>query len=522
MSKITKYLNQLIIGNVFDSSEIVEKYSTDRSALKITPKIVAIPENTQDLQKILKFFHQLTRDIRVPIAVRGSGLDEVGADLSNGVVISTEKLNHLQEIDSRERLVRVQAGITLKELNTALKVSGLTIPVKAHENDTIGSLIANCPTDGYAAKYGGIVRYVERAEIILANGECVQTERLKFKTIKRRYKSKSLTGDIYHELIHIAENQPELIEKIRQNNIDAAGYPTISYAIKKNTIDLLPLMFSSEGTLGVISEVILHAEVLKPAPVRMIATFSSLKATLNVLAHAATMKPLELNLVDLRTLKAAEAAGKNLGKVTKSLKTGFSVCVSFDEKPRQAMRKFRECIKHVPKTSSYILENNENTKLFEDFENAITDYLNLPGDTEHLPLLSNFYIPAVNLASFLKDLSILEQKLRVELPLIGSFSASNYQIRPAIKMNAEKADQKIYALLKAGELIINRNGGSLTGGSPEGRIKAVIVNPEYDADVKALYQSIKTAFDPKNILNPDAKLGADLRNVVKHLRTTKK
>ena len=89
-------------------------------------------------------------------------------------------------------------------------------------------------------------------------------------------------------------------------------------------------------------------------------------------------------------------------------------------------------------------------------------------------------------------------------------------------MNAEKADQKIYALLKAGELIINRNGGSLTGGSPEGRIKAVIVNPEYDADVKALYQSIKTVFDPKNILNPDAKLGADLKNVVKHLRTTKK
>jgi FAD/FMN-containing dehydrogenase len=146
----------------------------------------------------------------------------------------------------------------------------------------------------------------------------------------------------------------------------------------------------------------------------------------------------------------------------------------------------------------------------------------LPGDTEHLPLLSNFYIPAVNLASFLKDLSVLEQKLRVELPLIGSFSASNYQIRPAIKMNAEKADQKIYALLKAGELIINRNGGSLTGGSPEGRIKAVIVNPEYDADVKALYQNIKTVFDPKNILNPDAKLGADLKNVVRHLRTTKK
>ena len=44
MGKIAKYLNQLIVGNVFDAPEILEAYATYRSALKIKPKFVAFPE----------------------------------------------------------------------------------------------------------------------------------------------------------------------------------------------------------------------------------------------------------------------------------------------------------------------------------------------------------------------------------------------------------------------------------------------------------------------------------------------
>ena len=124
MSKITKYLNQLITGNAFDAPEILEAYSTDQSALKVNPRLVVLPESTADLQKLMRFFDQLAgKDVRVPVAIRGSGLDEMGADLSTGVVISTEKLNRLEEIDKRERLVRVQAGITLKEQAGEVKVS---------------------------------------------------------------------------------------------------------------------------------------------------------------------------------------------------------------------------------------------------------------------------------------------------------------------------------------------------------------------------------------------------------------
>ena len=202
MGKIAKYLNQLTVGNVFDNPEVLEKYSTDQSALKIKPKFVAFPESTDDIRKLMKFFNQLsTKDINVTITPRGSGTSEGGESLSSGIIISTEKLNKLLEIDTRERLVRVQSGITLKELNTALSVSGLTIPVEGRDEETIGGLISNMPADGAMGKYGGIMNFVERIEVVLTNGECLQTERLKRYAVAKAAAEKSFEGNIYQNTL---------------------------------------------------------------------------------------------------------------------------------------------------------------------------------------------------------------------------------------------------------------------------------------------------------------------------------
>ncbi len=520
MSRITKYLNQLITGNAFDSSEILEAYSTDQSALKINPKLVALPESTADIQKLMKFFDQLTKkDVRVPVAVRGSGLDEMGADLSTGAVISTEKLNRLEEIDKRDRLVRVQAGITLKELNTALLVSGMTIPIKASQNETIGSLIANCPVDDFAAKYGGIKKYIERIEIILPNGECVQTGRRSVRGFKKS--DKSLEASIYQKLGELAEKNPELIQKIANKKHDQAGYPGIAYAFKKGSLDLLPLLFGSEGTIGIISEVILHAELLPPKPVRLVTTFNSLKSTLNYLVDVAKLDPLELNVYDLRILKTAEERGKNLSKITRKLQSGYVVFASFNDGGIKVGKKVRHCIKNIPSTSSYLLENDDNAAILDEFESSIDNFLSSSNNGERVPLLSNFTLPAGNLIAFLKDLDLLEQKIRLDLPLFGSFINSNYSIRPSLRISEPNLEQRVAILLKTGDILISTHGGALAGGYPEGRVKSIITNETMDKDEKALYKEIKEIFDPNNILGPDAKLGTDKAFTLKHLRTTK-
>ena len=519
MGKIARYLNQLTIGNVFDTPDVLEAYSTDRSILKIKPKIVALPESTDDIRKLMRFCYQLAgKGIKIPVTVRGSGLDEMGADLGNGLIISMEKLNKLMESDKRERLVRVQAGITLKELNTALSLNGLTIPIGGHENDTIGGLISNCPTDSFAGKYYGIMNYVDRMEVVLPNGEIFQTNRLNKSAIKKRANDKSLESSIYNKVFQASQKNSKLIKKIAEKNMGSYGYPAIIQAYNKNTLDLMPLFFGAQGTLGVITEVILRAVPTIVKTQRVVATFEDYEMAAKFLEMANSLKPRELDIYDIRIIKTAEEAGKRLGEITSKMESGFVVFAKYDQHTKTALKKLSSIKKALPKTSQLIIDSPKTKVALDEFENSLVSFLNQARSGERVPLLTDFYLPTNNIKNFLNDLTILEKSLKMELALFGSYSSGNYHIRPKFNLEDEDFGKKVVTFLRTGSFVIGRQGGSLTGGSPEGRVKAMITNTSMPEDEKKLYDEIKRAFDRYDIMNPDIKLGADAKFNLRHLR----
>lgn len=520
-SKIVRYLNQLTVGNVFDAPEILEAYSTDCSVLKVKPKIVALPESTDDVRKLMKFCYQLAiKNITIPIAVRGSGLDEMGADLTNGLVISTEKLNRLLESDKRERLVRVQAGITLKELNTALSVNGLTIPISGHEMETIGGLISNCPSDNFAGKYGGIMNYVERIEVVLANGDVLQTTRLGKRAVERMAREKSFESEIYRKITKVVKENEAVIREIRKNNTGSAGYPTIALASRKKTLDLMPLFFGAEGTLGIITEVILRAVPIEKSTQRVVATFENFVMAQKFLDFVNSLKPKELNLYDMQIIKSAEAAGKKLGTLTQNLEQGFVVYAKFDTNARGSLKKIAGVRKVLPKTTRLLLESPKTLPAINEFENSLVSFLNHSRTGERVPLMTDFYLPARNLGRFIDDLKILENSLKLDLAIFGSYATSNYSLRPKFKINEPDFAKKAVTFLKTGAYIVNRQGGSMTGGSPEGRVKAIVTNEGFSEAEKNLYLTIKQIFDRYEILNAQAKLGTNTRFTLTHFRNT--
>ncbi|MBP5647746.1 FAD-binding oxidoreductase [Candidatus Saccharibacteria bacterium] len=520
MGKIAKYLNQLTVGNVFDTPEILEEYSTDRSVLKIKPKFVAFPESTDDIRKLMRFFNQLAvKDIKVAVTARGSGMDKGGADLTNGVVISTEKLNRLLEIDSRERLVRVQSGITLRELNTALSVSGLQIPIDGHDEETIGGLISKNTKGDCAGKYGGIYAYVERIEVVLANGECLQTERFKKYALAKRAAEKSFEGEIYRKISKLLKENKELIEKIGKDHKDMAGYPMIAKAPKRETLDLMPLFFGAEGTLGIISEVILRAIPLKKRPERVVATFKEIDQAIQYAEAIEPLKPRKMNLFDLRIIMEAREAGKNLDGVIRKLEDGFVVFANFDERPNINLKKIMNMRSKFPRSSKFIFESVNDRPTLNEFENSLTNYLAHVKNGERVPILTDFYLPRQNIKNFLEDLQVLEKKLDLELELFGSLSSSIYSLRPKFKLDDKEFNKKATMFLRAGAFIINRQGGELAGGAPEGRLKAVVTNANMLEPEKIFYGKIKEIFDRNEILNPDIKLGAHSKFTRTHFRT---
>lgn len=521
MGKIAKYLNQLTVGNVFDNPEVLEAYSTDRSALKIKPKFVAFPESTDDIRKLMKFFNQLAaKDIRVAVTARGTGRDMGGAALSNGIIVSTEKLNKLLEIDPRERLVRVQAGITLKELNTALSVSGLTVPIEGHDQATIGGLISNCPVDECSTKYGGIRNFIERIEVVLADGECLQTNRLKKYAVAKKATEKTTEGTLYRKVSKVLHGKKELLYELEDINKGLAGYPLVTKVLKKETMDLMPLFFGAQGTLGIISEVILRAVPLKDRPTRVLATFREISSAVRFMKEVQLLNPERLNLYDLKIVMAAKDTGKNLDGIIRKLEDGYVVFASFVERGNNRLKKIENIKKKFPRTTKFIFESPENRNTLNEFENSLINYLSYVKNSERVPILTNFYLPAYNVENFLKDLDILANKLELDLALYGSYITSIYNLRPKFNLEAEDFSKKATTFLRAGAFIVSRQGGELTGGTPEGRLKAVVTNEEMPEPYKDLYGEIKKIFDPNNILNPDVKLGASSRFTLTHFRST--
>lgn len=521
MGKIAKYLNQLIIGNVFDTPEILEKYATDRSVLRVKPKFVAFPESTDDIRKLMRFFDQLAmKDIKVAVTARGSGTSDTGACLTNGVVISTEKLNHLLEIDTRERLVRVQSGITLRELNTALSVSGLQIPTDGREEETVGGLISKNAVDGCSGKYGGIMNYVERIEVVLANGECLQTERLKKYALAKRAVEKIFEGEIYRKMAKIVKENAELIEKIDKENRSLAGYPMIGKVPRKETLDVMPLFFGAEGTLGIISEVILKAVPIRKRPERVIATFKEIDHAVKYAEAITSLRPRRLDLFDLKIIMEARESGKNLDGVIRKLEDGFVVFANFDERPAVAIKKLMNMHDKFPRTAKFIYESINNQPTLNEFENSLNNYLSYVKNGERVPILTDFYLPRENLAKFLDDLKVLEAKLDLKLEIYGSLATSIYNLRPKFNLEDEDFNKKVTMFLRAGAFIINRQGGELAGGTPEGRLKAVVTNTTMLEPEKNLYTELKEIFDKNGILNPDVKLGASSKFTLTHFRTT--
>ena len=519
MNKIAIYLNQHLVGNVFDKDSILEQYATDRSILSIKPRFVAMPKTSGDIKKILIFANQLAlKDYELPIAVRGNGFDKTGATLTPGMVISMKKMNHIREIDRHSRLIRVEAGVTLGQLNSALQLHGLTLPINAQPEETIGGLIANCKNDSYAVKYGGIIKCIERIEVLLPNGDFLQTLKLHPNGLKQKQALKTPEGAIYRNLTNILENYATDIEKLKNTSSDSSGYPAITCLKNNNVFDLTPIFLASQGTLGIITEVILRCTVLPPPPQKLLATFKSRRRALEFLDFALTLRPLETMLYDLRIFEKGEDFGKALKFITKNDEGKFLVSVSFNDKKRTTAKKIAACTEKISKKANLFVDDGKTPG--NNLSSAIVSYLNHPPSGERVAFLDDFYIPAPELPSFLDQLTELETEFKIDLPIFGSFATDNYNIRPAIELETTEGRQLMMQILKAVSSLISSCHGSFTGGSPEGRTKALVVNSNLDEQHQKLFDEIKKAFDPNRVLNPDIKLGADARSIVRYVRTS--
>lgn len=523
MSKLAKYLNRHIVGNVFDRPSILDDYDTDGSILEATPRLMALPENADDIRRLLRFVNQLARrEYQLPVTVRGTGLDKTGAAIGDGLMILTERLNQIEELDVRGRLVRVQAGVTLGELNAALGLHGLCLPIGYHPQVTIGGLIANCINDDYAERYGGIYHFVERAEVVLASGDMIQLAPCNSRVLENKMQASDAEGALYRRIKRLLDRHADTVVERSMRPFDTAGYANIIRVQQNHTTNLLPLMFASQGTLAIVTDVILRVAILPPARRSMIAVFPDERGLLRVLDFIKQLEPTTIKIYDMRVIADAGHNGSLPELLEQGPTEGWLLQVGFNYHKTKTAHKLQHCQEILSPGTFSVTEDDENSADFQEFERMLLNYLNDDSDKQHLPVLDDVYLPSYKLGEFIAGLKILEATLGIELPLYGSYATSNYQVRPEVDCATLDGRRLLLRFLQQYSALVEEHEGSITGGSPEGRVKAMVANNQMSSSERELYQEIKQAFDPYNILSPGVKLDAKPRQILKYLRTTEK
>jgi D-lactate dehydrogenase (cytochrome) len=357
------------------SPDEIQSYLVDASNLKGYCDAVYIPDNKDEICEILKEAN--AKKLNVTISGNGTGLSGARVPLG-GIVISTENLNKIIEINTKEMYAVVEPGVILSDLQTAVNKLNLLYPPDPTEtNCFIGGNIATNASGEKTFKYGPTRNYVMELEIILPNGELLNLQRERLKADGFQLQFKSDTGTEYNI---------ELPEFEMPKTKNASGY-----YCKKN-MDAIDLFIGSEGTLGIVTKIKLK---LIPLPENIISSVIFFNDELNALSFVkqarefsyASRKRILKNSIDALALEFFDERSLNfLRGDYQNIPPGAKAAIWFEQETNESNEEslLHEWMKLVSnhngdEESAWFAVSDSDKKKIKEFRHSISlkvaDYL---------------------------------------------------------------------------------------------------------------------------------------------------
>jgi len=523
MNKIATYLNQHLLGDVSGAKTLRKHFSTDASVLTITPEIVAFPRVTNDIRKIARFTWQLAEKGHVlGVTVRGGGGDETGGAIGKGVLVDTSPyLRNIITIAAKDRLVHVQPGVTFSTLNQTLKWQGLALAQVGADAATVGGAIAS----GDLGASGYVGDAIEKLEIVLANGDIIETGRLSKRELSKKLGEQTLEGEIYRRLEGLIEDNDAIISEIAADtHQDNTGYRRISAVKQKDgSFDLTPLFIGSQGTLGIISEVVLKADFYSQDKTCIALTTDSRELARDVADTISDLQPSTLTILDGDTFRTAVKQGAEFTALGDVSQLGAVVYIELNDfNDRVQANKLKRIRKYINKLAVGIIDSTTHSadefSVIKDVRHgaAVTS----ADDHAPIPLLNGASIPANRREEFETAFAELAKKHHTELSVEVAALTGTYTISSPLKLSTVSDKQKLFRLLTDYADLVLKSDGSLLGTGAEGRVKANAALALLSEGEQSLHEQIRTIFDPFGTLNPGVKQKADIRTIVAALRSS--
>lgn len=528
MNKVANYLQEHIVGEVLSSASVRKYFSTDGGVFEVTPSMVVYPKNVSDVRKVTRFSWQLSEKGHVlPVTARGRGSDQGGAAIGKGIVmVFPAHMNRLLELDTKQRLARVQPGMNYLAFQEAVKTHGLFLPPYPSSIDyaTLGGSIANNAAGEKTVKYGDTRKYVDGLEVVLADGELIQTTRLNKRDLNKKKGLTNFEGEIYRQLDGVISDNWDLIQQHAELpgvSKNSAGYALGQVKRKDGSFDLTPLFVGSQGTLGIMTEAIIRLETYQPKTTLMVICFEDLTEANAAVAELLKLEPSALEMVDKHLLETIGRISPNRlkGLIEPPYPEIVLLCEFDDEHKQGAKSKKAEKLLKDYRTSYKVSDDyEEQQKLWSIRHSAAALITYADDELKAVPIIEDGIVPRDRLQEFITGIYALFEKYHLEVALWGHAGDANLHMQPFLDLSKLGDRQKIFKIADDYYDLVLKLGGSTAGEHNDGRLRGLYLPKVYGEEMYQLFQDVKKIFDPYNMFNPGVKIDVNREELTKHLR----
>jgi glycolate oxidase len=425
-------------------------FASDATHLSYMPDAVALPETAEEISKILVLANQE----EFPVIPRGGGSGKSGGALPvrGGLVLSMDHFNRILLIDPNNLIAKVETGVITSVLQEEVEKLDLFYPPDPASIKicTIGGNVAENAGGLRAVKYGVTRDYVLGMSVVLPTGEIIKTG------------------------VETAKG--------------VVGY------------DLTRLLVGSEGTLAVITDVILRL-VPKPASTRtMMALFDTVSAAVETVSEITRHKIIP-TAVELMDRLCIDCVRSELG-MSLPPQCGALLLIEVDGDKALTKReaeKIREiCLQSGAMEFLAASRKREAEKLWEARRNVSAAVQKLRPDK----VSEDVVVPRSRMAELSSFLDALGHKYNLPIAAYGHAGDGNIHVNVLFDKNAPEENQKVDEVVRELFRKVLEAKGTISGEHGIGLTKAPYLDMEISRPAIELMARIKLAFDPKGILNP--------------------
>ncbi len=441
-----------IVGHehLLTTQDVMDEYASDGTRLQYMPEAVAFPADNEQVSLILK----LATKEGFPVIPRGAGSGMSGGALpvQGGLVLAMNRFDRILSIDQDNLICKVEPGVITADLQDAVEDLGLFYPPDpASKNiSTIGGNVAECAGGLRAVKYGVTRDYILGLTVVLPTGEIINTG----------------------------------VETMK----GVAGY------------DLTRLIVGSEGTLAVVTAIILRLIPKPETKKTMIAFFPDVTSSVRTVSRITMEKiiPTILEFIDRTCLDCVReemdipvpdgAGGMLLIEVD-----GDKTSVEQDAVKIRNVCEKGGCLKFESASNT-----QEAERLWEARRNVSPSLLSLRPHK----ISEDIVVPRSKMPELFDYLGELSITYGLPVPAFGHAGDGNIHVNVMLDKDNPKELENAHTLIKVLFERLIQMGGTITGEHGIGITKSPYLEMEIPRAGLELMRRIKTAFDPKGILNP--------------------